>query len=422
MKVQIEDLSSVKKKITVNFPKEKVDEELKKELLKIQKTAEIKGFRKGKAPYSIVEKIYMPEAMRRYSERIIKDSLQSITTEHNLDIATRPIVEKEDFTDEGFEYHAIVEVHPKVELKNYKGLTFKKKKVEITEEMIDAKIEEMRESRVKTTPLPEGEKSDIDCFVTFDVLEYKLNGEDKGSFQNENVDLRKEGIFKEIKDALTNVSVGEIKEFSFTYPEDMDDENLKGKKADLKIMIKNIKKRIYLNNEELAKELGYNSLADMREAFRKQLETKLTKESEEEFKISIFNKLAEENPFEVPEGMIEELAIKMLEDFIRNLERSGLNPEKLQLDWKNMYELNKKQAEIILKRHYIMKAIKDLENIDVSEEEINSRVGELIEKAQDREKASVYFENPKVRNNIYMDIFESKVIDFLKNNNQIVEE
>jgi len=422
VKVQIEDLSSVKKKITVNFSKESVDEELKKELLKIQKTAEIKGFRKGKAPYVIVEKIYMPEAMRRYSERIIKESLENITTENKLDIATRPIIEKEDFTESGFEYHAIIEVHPKVELNKYKGLTFRKKKVEVTDEMIENKIKEEKEKHYTMEDLQEGEKSGSDCFVTFDVMEYKLDGEHIGNYDNEVVDLSKQEIFKEIRDALTGCSVGEIKEFSFIYPEDMEDEKLKGKKAELKIMIKKITRKVYPDDEELAKKLNFENAAQMREKFKNELEMKLKIESENNLKEEIFHVLAQENPFEVPEGMIDEVAIKMLEDYIRNIEKLGIDPEKLNLDWKSMFESNKTRAGHILKRHYIMKELKALEGIEVSDEELEARIGELIEKSPDKEKASLYFQNPNVRRNVYMEMLETKIVDFLKNNNEIVEE
>jgi trigger factor len=419
VKVNIEDVTTVKKKIIVNFPKESVDEEIKKELLKIQKTAEIKGFRKGKAPYSIVEKIYMPEAMRRYSERIIKESLENITTENKLDIATRPIIEKEDFTESGFEYHAIIEVHPKVELSNYKNLNIKKQRLNITDEMIEKNISELKEKNYNTEEVGEGVKSDQNSIVTFDVIEYKLDGEYIGKFDNETVDLTKETIFSELKNALLGCSIGEIKEVFFTYPEDMEDEKLRGKKAELKIMIKKISKKVFPDENELAKKMNFEDIFALKESIKKNIETKLSKEIEDKFRVDLFNKIAEENPFDVPEGMIDELAIKMLEDFMRNLERAGLDPSKMNLDWKNMYEANKKSAEHILKRHYILKALKEKENLEVTEEELENRISEIIENSQDKERASAYLANPNVRRNIYMEMLENKVVEFLINNNQI---
>lgn len=422
MKVQIENVSSVKKKIMVNFPKETVDEELKKELLKIQKDATIKGFRKGKAPFPIVEKIYMPEAMKRYADRIIKESLQNITEENKLDVATRPIIEKEDYTDSGFEYHAIVEVHPTVELKNYKNLVFSKKKEDISDEIIENRILEMRNNFSRLENVGEGEKVGSDNVVIFDVVEYFLNDKLIGSFNNETVDLSKETIFKDIKDALLGCGIGEVKEFSFIYPEDMEDEKLRGKTAKLKILVKEIKKKVLPDNDELTKDLGYESFDVLKEKVKEEISTKLSKEIEDKFRLDMFNKLAEENPFDVPEGMVDEMAIKMVEDFIRNLEKAGVDPEKMNLDWKNMYEANKKQAEHILKRHYLMKAIKEAENIEVSEEDVNTKIGEIIDKATDKEKAKAYLSNPTVKRNIYLDLLENKIVDFIKQNNQIVEE
>ncbi len=419
MKVNIEDVTTVKKKVIVNFPKEAVDEELRKELLKIQKTAEIKGFRKGKAPYSIVEKIYMPEAMRRYAERIIKESLQNITTENQLDIATRPIIEKEDFTESGFEYHAIIEVHPKVELNKYKDLTIKKQKVNVTEEMIDNALKELREKNYHVEDIAEGEKSKENSIVTFDVIEYKLDGEYIGKFDNEVVDLTKATIFSDLKNALIGCGVGEIKDVVFTYPEDMEDEKLRGKKAELKIIIKKISKKVYPDDNELAKIMNFENILALKEDIRKNIENKLSGEVEDKFRVELFNKLAQENPFEVPESMVDEMAIKMLEDFMRNLEKAGIDPSNMNLDWKNMFEVNKRSAEHVLKRHYILKALKEKENLEVTEEELDKRISEIIEKSQDKEKASAYLTNPNVRRNIYMDMLENKVVEFLIANNQI---
>ncbi len=419
MKVNIEDVTTVKKKVIVNFPKEAVDEELRKELLKIQKTAEIKGFRKGKAPYSIVEKIYMPEAMRRYAERIIKESLQNITTENQLDIATRPIIEKEDFTESGFEYHAIIEVHPKVELNKYKDLTIKKQKVNVTEEMIDNALKELREKNYHVEDIAEGEKSKENSIVTFDVIEYKLDGEYIGKFDNEVVDLTKATIFSDLKNALIGCGVGEIKDVVFTYPEDMEDEKLRGKKAELKIIIKKISKKVYPDDNELAKIMNFENILALKEDIRKKIENKLSGEVEDKFRVELFNRLAQENPFEVPESMVDEMAIKMLEDFMRNLEKAGIDPSNMNLDWKNMFEVNKRSAEHVLKRHYILKALKEKENLEVTEEELDKRISEIIEKSQDKEKASAYLTNPNVRRNIYMDMLENKVVEFLIANNQI---
>jgi len=419
VKVSIEDVTTVKKKVIVNFPKETVNEELRKELLKIQKTAEIKGFRKGKAPYSIVEKIYMPEAMRRYAERIIKESLENITTENQLDIATRPIIEKEDFTEGGFEYHAIIEVHPKVELNKYKDLTIKKQKINVTEEMIDSTLKEMKEKNYQLEDIADSEKSDQSSVVTFDVLEYKLDGEYIGKFDNEVVDLTKGTIFNDLKESLIGCGVGEIKEVAFVYPENMEDEKLRGKKAELKIMIKKISKKVYPDDNELAKKMNFEDISALREDIKKNIEIRLSKEIEDKFRVELFNKIAQENPFEVPEGMVDEMAIKMLEDFMRNLEKAGLDPSNMNLDWKNMFEANKKSAEHILKRHYILKALKEKEKLEVTDEELENRISEIIEKSQDKERASAYLANPNVRRNIYMDMLENKIVEFLIANNQI---
>lgn len=423
VKVDIQDVNSVKKKIVVSFPKEAVETELKKELLKIGKKAKIKGFREGKAPFSIVEKVYMPEAMKQYSERMVKESLQNVVEENKIDIAVRPVVEKEDFTDEGFEYHAVIETHPVIELKNYKGLTFTGKKVEVTDEEMDGKISELKNSHLTFEDKKEGEAAEDGDIVNIKVLKYLLDGKDMGGSEREDIDLSKNSIFPEIREALKGMKTGEEKEISFAYPGDIKDEKLKGKQVEFKIMVNSIKKKIQPGDEELAKKLSYESRDDMKSKIKSEMEAAKKKSEEERFKQDMFKKLAEENPFDVPEGMVDEMAMRMVEDFAKNMEKAGIDIEQLKLDWKMIFENNRTSAQQILSRHYLVKALKETEKLEVSEAELDGKVDEFIQKSQDNPQVAAYFQqNPGARRNIYLSALENKAVEFLLANNQVKEE
>jgi trigger factor len=423
VKVDIQDVSGVKKKLVVSFPKESVEVELKKELQKIGKKAKIKGFREGKAPFSIVEKVYMPDAMKQYAERVIKESLQKIVEENKIDIAVRPVIEKEDFNDGCFEYHAVVETHPVVELRNYKGLTFSSKKIDVTEDEIDGRISEMKSGHVTYEDKAEDEAVDIDDLVNIKVLKYLLDGKDMGTSEREDIDLSKNSIFPEIKEALKGMKPGEEKEINFKYADDIKDDKLKGKPVEFMVKVVSVKKKIQPDNEDLAKKLEYQNYGDMREKTKSELEATKRRDEEERFRQNMFNKLADENPFEVPEGMAEELAMKMLEDFGKNMEKAGVDLGKLELDWKVIFENNKTSAKQTLKRHYLVKAIKDIEKLDVDEAELDAKVEDFIQKSQNNPQVAAYFQqNPAARRNVYMEAIESKSVEFLRANNQVVEE
>lgn len=422
MNTEIIDLSSVKKKIIVKFDKDEVEPEIKNELKTISKTAKIKGFRQGKAPFHLIEKIYTPAAKNNYAEKVVRESLLKIVEEKKFQIASRPIIEREAFEDGGFTYEATIEVHPEVSLTKYKNLEFKKNKVTATEEEVLTKIESLRNKHIAYEELPEGEEAKEDHVVSFDVLKYTLEGEDLGTFINQQIDLSKETVFSEIKSAILGLKKDDEKEFSFSYPQDIDDEKLRGKKANLKIKIKSLKKKIYPNDDELAKKEGKEDYLSLKkEISDKIIEEKQTRE-EESFKKMVYSKIYQENPFEIPEGLKNEVALDMLQSFVKNLEQSGIDVKKLNLEWEKMYENYKIMAEDFLKRQYIIKAIKKQENIDISDEELDKIAREKAEKSSNKENFLNYFNTPEGRRTLYLTELENKIYKFILDNNKIVEE
>ncbi len=421
MKVNIEDLSTVKKRVTVTLSKEKVDEELKNELLKIAKVAQIKGFRKGKAPFAMVEKVYMPEAMERFADRAIRESLKTVVDENNLNLAVSPVVESQNFGDEGFVFNATLEIHPRVELKKYKGLTFKKGKVNVTDEEIAEKIEELRKRLGELKDRESGEHCEDGDIVEILVQKYEVDGKEMGSNFHESIDLSKKEIFPEIREALIGSKVGEIKEIKIKYPEDINDENLASKEGFVSFEVKGIKRHVYPSDEVLAEKNGVNSIDELKDKIKSELISGKQAEVDRNFRKEVFRILAEENSFEVPPTSIDELAYKMAEDLYNTYKRYGMDPDKLGLDWANIIENYKGEAERSLKQQYLIKAIKEAENLDVSEEEVEEKLEQLFGNIPDAEKIK-YFQNSNIRNNLYVDMVSKKVFDFIVSQNNVVEE
>lgn len=421
MKVDIEDLSSVKKKLVVTFPKEEVEKGIKNELMNIGKVAQIRGFRKGKAPFSLVEKTYMPEAMERYADKTIRESLKNIVDEKKLNLANSPVIEKQDFLEDGFSFHAVVELHPEVNLNKYQGLTFKKQKMEVTEEQVSAKIEEFRKNGVTLEDKENGSVCEDGDIAKVEIFKFEVDGKEIGSNFHEDIDLSKKEIFPEIREALVGAKVGEKKEIKIKYADDLPDEKLAGKEGYVSFEVKGLKKYVYPTDDQLLEKMGVGSMDDLKEKVKKDLMASLKSEAERKFREDVFKKLSEENPFEVPPTSIDELAYKMAEDLYNSYKRYGLDPDKLSLDWNNVVENYKIQAERNLKQQYIMKAIKEKENIDVTEEELEQKLEELFGNIPEKEKIKFY-QNNNLRTNLYVDMISKKVFDFILSQNTVEEE
>lgn len=301
-------------------------------------------------------------------------------------------------------------------------MEFKKNKVTAEEEEILTKIEDLRNKYISYEDLPESEIAKEDSIVNFDVLKYSVDGKDLGPAVNQQIDLSKDTVLTEIKSAILGLKKEDEKEFSFVYPEDIEDENIRGKSVDVKIKVTGLKKKVYPNDEELAVKAGKENFSSLKEEIsEKIIEEKKSKE-EENFKKMVYSKIYDENPFDIPEGLKNEVALDMLQSFVKNLEQAGLDIKKMNLEWDKIYESYKTQAEDFLKRQYIIKAIKKQENIDITDEELNKIAEEKAEKSYDKEKVLNFFKTPDGKRSLYLTEIENKVYNFILENNKIVEE
>lgn len=421
MKVDIQDVNTVTKNVTVTFPKDDVENGLKNELQKIAKVAQIKGFRKGKAPFSMVEKLYMPEAMERYADKVIKESLKNIVEENNFDLATTPVLKDQKFSEDGFLFDVMLELHPKVELKNYKGLTFNKKKVSVTDEEVDAEVKMLVNKYVEYVDKGEDVVSEDKDRVEVFVNSFSVNGEEKGANFHETIDLSKGETFPDIKAALIGAKIGEKKEVVIKYPDNLADKNLASKEGAISLEVRGIKKPVYPSNDELAEKEGFKTFEELTNSIKEKIKLRKTKDVERDFRTEVFSVLAKENPFEVPASLVNNLAIKMAEDLYETYRRYGLDPEQLHFDWNVVVERYIPEAENSLKQQYLIRAIREAENIDVTEEEIEEKLGQLLQSFPDKEKVK-YFNNHKLRESLYLDLLNKKVFDFIISQNSVVEE
>ncbi|GAB4436603.1 MAG: trigger factor [bacterium] len=421
MKVDIQDLSSVKKKVSVTLPKEKVEEGLKNELLKIAKVAQIKGFRKGKAPFAMVEKFYMPEAMERYAERAIKESLKNIVEEHNFDLATTPVLESQNFNEDGLAFDLSLELHPKIELKNYKGLTFKKKRVEVTDDEVAKQIEEYKDKQKELVEKGSDAVCEDGDYVETFILKYLVNGELQAENFHENIDLSKKEVYPEIRSALIGSKVGDKREITVKIEAQQEGDKKSESEMYVELEVKGIKKYQFPSDEKLLEVMKVATLEELKEKIKSNILKKKQSEAERDFRRDVFDLLAKENPFEVPPTSIDNLAIKMAEDMYSTYTRYGVNPEEIGFNWDKVVEDFHPEAERSLKQQYLIKTIKEAENIDVTEEEVDSKLEELFGNVPDKEKIK-YFQNNNLRNNLYFDMISKKVFDFIVEQNTVVEE
>lgn len=422
MDVRIEDVSSVKKRVQVTIPKERVEEGVRHELAKLQKTAKLKGFRPGKAPMQLVEKLYRGDAYRNFADNAVKISLAEIVRENDYDVASRPTVEKEEFPEGNFTYDAVIELHPDVKLGNYKGLTVCRKKVEVSGDELDERVEAMRQRFATYEDRAEGDAVVDGDLVRMDILSNKLGGQDVGTNEGQFVDLSRPTIYPAVREALVGARIGDERDVTIEYPDDVERPEMRGKKTEMRIRVMGIRKKLMPDLAETAAKMGLASADELTEKVRDEIVQGKTRQGEEQFRTDLFKLIADENPFDVPDGVREDVALRMMEEFVKNVQRSGVDIDKAGFDWKVMFENYKQNAESLLKRQYIVRALEKHEGLTVTDDELRERIMSMVAGVADPDNAAKYLDDENLRRNVAMEMKELKAVEYLVANNTVVEE
>ncbi len=375
----IEEVSSTRRKLKISVPQTDVSEAFKTAIQEVQTTAEVKGFRKGKVPTTIVRKFFENDVRKRAIQKIIDQSYGLAIREANLQIVSQPQIEAtaELHENQDFKYDAVVDVNPPVEIQGYKELSLKGPKKQISESDVDATLKNLGRALAKFTPITEARATKEDDFV---VMNLSVKVDDKVhnelSKKNIRIDLGSAETLAEFKTHLTGASKGETKNFSITYPANYPEAELAGKIAELSAEVVNIEHmEMPQFDDAFAKRFGSESV----DTLRRSLLESLTR-SEETRKLELFgeqivDQLLTKNTFEVPESLVESTIDRQVAEANMRLEK------KKRMDPKNAEVRNqfREAAAQNVKAILALGNVARIEQIEVKEDEIGPELFALAQ-------------------------------------------
>ena len=385
MKVQVENLEKNMAKIVVEVPAEEADKALNAAYLKERNKISVPGFRKGKVPRQMIEKMYGPAVFYEEASNIlIQDNYMKAMEESGLDIVSRPAVDVEQIeAGKDFIFTIEVAVRPEVTLGAYKGVEVTKVAVEVTEEEVDNALETERQknSRMVTVtdrPAAEGDTAVIDYEGFCDGVAFE-----GGKAENHGLNLGSHSFIDTFEDQIVGHVAGDEFDVNVTFPEEYHAADLAGKPAVFKVKLNEIKtKELPELNDEFAQDVSeFDTLAEYREDVKNNLvkekenEAKRTKEDE------ALAKIVEASEMEIPEAMIETQCENMVNDFAQRISQSGLTMEQymqfsgLTLD--KLKEQVRPEAEKNIKTSLVLEKIAKEENIEITEEEIEAEISRM---------------------------------------------
>ncbi|MBQ4155686.1 MAG: trigger factor [Clostridia bacterium] len=400
-----------------------VDVAFKKNVKKLQ----VPGFRKGKAPRGIVEKMYGENVF--YEEALNEcypEAIDGAAKEAGVEIVDFQDVEFDlkSIGKEGVEFSVKVTVKPEVTVKNYKGLKAEKASVEVTDEDVNAEIERFRERASTMVPV-EDRAAQNDDIVVFDFDGY-VDGEafEGGKAEGYSLKLGSGQFIPGFEDQIVGKAIDEEFDVNVTFPEDYHAEELKGKEAVFKCKLHEIKTRVLPEvDDEFAKDVSeFETLDELKEDIKKKVAERKEADAETGLQNQLIEAMLEGFEAEIPEAMIETKVMENIRDFDYSLQMQGLNMQQyiqyMGLTLDNLKEQYKEQSEKQVKMRLAFEKIAELEALEPTEEEIEAQFKEYAEMYSmdvDKIKASI------PQDELVKDLKVKKASDFIKDNAKITE-
>jgi len=426
MDVTVEDLSTVKKKLLIEIPQEEVVRELDQAYNTLKKRAKIKGFRPGKAPRSVLERLYKKDVQADVCSRLIQESFTDAIRKTEIKILGVPEIDPPALDGkEPYRYEAMVEVSPEIEDIDFNGLNLKRNLYEVSEEEIETQIKLLQKNLAYHKPIEEDRPVQENDFVLIDYEGFR-DGEPFSETQKTENYTQKIGdgqILKAFDEQLIGMKAGETREVRATFPEDYFNKKLANLEIAFQVSLKGIREETLPEiDDELAKKLGkYETLDELKTAIRDNLDQGYTKRKEQELNEQIFTALIERKDFEVPEILINSELDAIIEDIERSFSYHNQSMEDAGLTKESLSEKYRDTAQKQVKRYLVLKKLIDQEGLTLSDEDQENGFQEMAESVgQPIEEIRNYYEQNKDKLEYFKhSLLEKKVINLIIDSSNI---
>jgi trigger factor len=384
MDFKIEDQSTVKKEIKIEIPQADVTRQLDKAFKELGKTAKVKGFRPGKAPRNVLERLYGKDVRHDVAAQLIQESMLEVLQSAELEPVGSPVVDPPELkAGEGYGYTATIEVRPTLENFKIDDLKLKKTLYHATEEEIETQIKMLRQNLARMVPLETERPAAEGDFVIIDYEGLK-GGKPFTETQhtaNFSMKLGDGMIHKDLDAQIVGMRPKEEKEIVVTFPADHHNDKLAGLEIAFQVTLHEIREQQLPEiDDEMAKRLGkFETLAELRQKIADNLEKGYTKRSEQELNEQIFKALIDQQDFEVPDAMVayelESIINEAQQTFAyhnTSMEELGLTQEALEAKYRDT-------AIKQVKRHLILGKIIAQEAMELSDEDLQQGYREMAE-------------------------------------------
>jgi trigger factor len=413
MQFKVEDVSGVKKVLHVEISEDTVVRELDNAYKQLKKTAKVKGFRPGKTPRSVLERMFKKDVHNDVSSKLLQDSFMEALKETDLNIVGNPEIDPPQLDEKGpYKYDATVEIKPDIDNIDFKGLALKKALYQVTDEEMDAQLQMLQKNLAQQIPATDDRGVEENDFVLIDFEGFENGKPFSETQKTENFTMKigAGAISKTLDEILIGKKPGEDIEITINFPEDHFNEKLANHEITFHVKLHEIREEVLPEiDDEFAKKLGqYETLGEVKNAITENLKQGYEKRVEQELNEQIFQELIEKTEFELPQSMIEYELNGIIEEVEKTLSYYNKSMEDEGFTRESLAEKHLDTAEKKVRRHLILDKIIDQEELTLSDKELDAGFSEMAQAVNQPVEAIKSYYNQNQSN---LDFFKHTLLE-----------
>ena len=426
MKTQLEKVSTLGRKLNIEVPAALVTSTMERFYKGVQQQAELKGFRKGKAPIAMIKNLYSDRVKMDVTQELLKVGFSKGLQEHSVEPVDYPEFEFDEVIDgKDFNFSANFEVRPEVDLKTYEGLEIEKQIFSVDTKEVDSILENIRNSRATAEDVTEdrgAQKGDI-AIIDFKGI---VDGQplERGDGTDHPLELGSKSFIEGFEDGIVGMKAGESKTLNLKFPENYHGD-LSNKDVTFEVTVKKLRKKVLPElTDELVQQIsgGTGSVEDLKKNILKDLEDRQNKKTEEGLKENLLKKLIELNPVEIPQSLVREQKKLLVQDMQKQMANDGMSEEDY-ADYKDKWDTEfEKTAKQMIHVAYLIDAIAAKHELHCTKEDVDTKFDEYAKQTGiDIARIREFYSKAESMNRLVHKVTEEKVIGYLLGKTKITE-
>jgi trigger factor len=428
MEVRVEEVSSVKKTLFITVPKEEVNGLFEKVYADIKKIAKVKGFRPGKAPRSVIERLHKEDILADVRQKLVSEYLPKALDETKLDIVGMPQADPpEPKKDEDYTFEAFVEIFPQIPAVDLSGIALEKPVYNASDEEIENQLVLLRKSMGHLKALEEPRPAQKGDYILINYQDANKENPLPGlePVEDFSMELGSGKILAEFDDQIEGMSIGEEKTVPLHFPEDYSNKALAGKDVQILVKLNDIRQLVLPElDDELAKDFGqYENLEQLKQAIRDNLQQGYDRRAEQALDEQLYKALFERVDFDVPQVMVQHEIAYMIRDAERALEYRNMSMEDVGMSREALAVRYMEPATQQVKRHLLLDKIGKQENLVLDDGALDKAFADMSQSlGQSAETIKKYYQKDADQMDALKNtLLQKKTLEYIKGKAQITE-